>query len=85
MDMNQAVEFAAARTDTLAASSVAVAGIVALCNELGTSGILDESQMNRIRAFMLLSIDRSGASHKLANHLESLMTEHFSELRDRMS
>lgn len=85
MDLKHGVELAVARTDNLAVSTVAIAGIVALCNELGTSGMLDEEQVHRIRAFMLLSIERSGASQTLAAHLENLLSYHFSDLRKRMS
>lgn len=85
MDPLDKVSLAAARTDSMAAASVAISGVIALCNELALTGALDEQQLNRIRAFMLLAIEQSPATSALRLHMHGLIGEHFSELRNRMS
>jgi hypothetical protein len=85
VDVKDRVEIANARSDVMAAGSVAIAGIIALCNELAHAGELDETRLGRIHEFMLVTLKRSFGTMALKSHLENELTKHFADLADRMS
>ncbi|UYY57189.1 hypothetical protein [Sphingomonas sp. S2-65] len=85
MDVERSTELATARMDSMAVGTVAVAGVAALCNELAAGGLLDDEQLNRIRVFMLISIERSVGSVKLQSAMNEAIGHHFEQLRHRMS
>jgi hypothetical protein len=84
-DIEDKAAIASARTDSAAAASIAIAGVIAICNELAASGALDHEQVNRIRAFMLITTERGPGTQKLQSHVNALIHEHFDHLSDRMS
>jgi hypothetical protein len=84
MDAREKVELAMALTNSEAAGRVAISGIVGICNELARLGALDASAVSRIKQFMLLSTERSGASPHMQAHVSSQVEEHFGELIERL-
>jgi hypothetical protein len=84
-DIEDKVALANALTNSAAAASIAVAGVVAICNELAASGALDDDQINRIRAFMLVTTERGPGTQKLQSHVNALIHQHFDHLSNRMS
>jgi hypothetical protein len=84
MDMDIKLEIAVAKTDAMAVGSIAIAGVVAICNELAFGGVLDGEQLTRIQAFMTQATERGPGTERLQSHVQSLIAQHFEHLHNRM-
>jgi hypothetical protein len=85
MEPHEKVELAAAHANNHAVGQVAVPRIVSICNELARLGALDANAMERIRSFMLLSVERSGATAKLRAHIAETIHHHLGHLSAKIA
>ncbi|MDO6415410.1 hypothetical protein Q4F19_13540 [Sphingomonas sp. BIUV-7] len=84
MNGEDKVASAAAQTDHFATGKVALAGVAALCNELQASGLIDQYALGRIRAFLLISIEKSVGTVNLRGHLTREVARHFEDMGLRL-
>lgn len=71
--------------DGVAPGTVAIAGVVAICNELAAAGLLGKAAIGRISEYMHASIQASGASQKMQSHLHEASDHHLGALYARMA
>lgn len=70
--------------DAIAPGTVAIAGLVGLCNELADAGVLGRRAIARISEFMVASTEASEASPKMQADLHEAFAHHFSTLHSRL-
>ena len=80
MDEADREEIRQAHRDNATIASVAVMGVVALCNEMAIAGVIGRAQIERISDFMLASVESSDATATLQAHLHEAIGKQFSDL-----
>lgn len=72
------------RKDAIAPGTVAIAGVMAICNVLAAKGIFERADIDNIGEFMLGAVDRSEATPQMQAHLQQALSHHLATLLDAM-
>jgi hypothetical protein len=84
MGPHEKVQLAVALTNSEAAARIAVAGTTAVCNELARLGALDAAAVKRIKDFVSLTAEQSGASQQLIRNVSGELDRQFGDLEERI-